>query len=183
MCAGRPAYHRFPPRSATLERSMTNTSSPRAMWMVILAGAAFLMVTMGTRQSMGLFVSPLNTSTGLGLATISFALAVGQFVWGAAQPVAGAFADRFGTGRGLAFGVVILAVGTALTPFMTGTLGMVLALGFLTAIGSGAGSFSVLIAAAAQRLPAERRGFASGVINAGGSFGQFVFAPIAQRLI
>jgi len=53
----------------------------------------------------------------------------------------------------------------------------------LSAGGSGAGSFSVLIAAAAQRLPAERRGFASGVINAGGSFGQFVFAPLAQRLI
>jgi MFS family permease len=162
---------------------MTNEGSSRAIWGVVLAGAAFLMVTMGMRQSMGLFVSPLNTSTGLGIATISFAMAVGQFVWGAAQPVAGAFADRFGTGRVLAAGVVILAVGTAVTPLMTGTAGLVLTLGFLTAIGSGAGSFSVLIAAAAQRLPAERRGFASGVINAGGSFGQFVFAPVAQRLI
>jgi len=151
--------------------------------MVILTGAAFLMVTMGMRQSLGLFVSPLNTSTGLGIAAISFALAISQFIWGAVQPIAGAFADRYGTGRVLAAGILILALGTAITPLMTTTMGLIFAIGFLQAGGSGAGSFSVLIAAAAQRLPAERRGFASGVINAGGSFGQFVFAPLAQRLI
>jgi len=162
---------------------MTTTTSPRAAWMVILTGAAFLMVTMGMRQSLGLFVSPLNTSTGLGIAAISFALAISQFIWGAVQPIAGAFADRYGTGRVLAAGILILALGTAITPLMTTTMGLIFAIGFLQAGGSGAGSFSVLIAAAAQRLPAERRGFASGVINAGGSFGQFVFAPLAQRLI
>jgi MFS family permease len=151
--------------------------------MVIFTGAAFMMVTMGMRQSMGLFVSPLNTSTGLGIAAISFAMAVSQFIWGAVQPIAGAFADRYGTGRVLAVGIVLLAIGTAVTPLMTTTAGLILAIGFLSAGGSGAGSFSVLIAAAAQRVPPERRGFASGVINAGGSFGQFVFAPLAQRLI
>jgi MFS family permease len=161
---------------------MTTVSS-RAAWTVILASAAFLMITMGLRQSMGLFVSPLNTATGVGIASVSLAMAVGQLIWGAAQPVAGAFADRYGTGRVLAAGILILAAGTALTPFMTGTSGLILSLGLLTAVGSGAASFSVLIGAAAQKLPAERRGFASGAINAGGSFGQFVFAPIVQRLI
>jgi len=153
------------------------------MWLVILTGAAFVMVTMGMRQSMGLFVSPLNTSTGLGIASISFALAVSQFLWGATQPIAGAFADRYGTGRVLAVGILLLALGTALTPLMTTTAGLIFTIGFLSAGGCGAGSFSVLIGAAAQRLPEQRRGFASGVINAGGSFGQFVFAPLAQRLI
>jgi predicted MFS family arabinose efflux permease len=162
---------------------MTTESSPRVIWLIILTGAAFMMVTMGMRQSMGLFVSPLNTSTGLGIASISFAMAVSQFIWGAVQPIAGAFADRYGTGRVLAVGILLLALGTAITPLMTSTIGLIFAIGFLSAGGSGAGSFSVLIAAAAQRLPAERRGFASGVINAGGSFGQFVFAPLAQRLI
>jgi MFS family permease len=61
-----------------------------------LAAAGILAITMGARQSMGLFISPLNTTTGLGIATISFALAIAQFVWGAAQPVAGALADRHG---------------------------------------------------------------------------------------
>ena len=77
------------------------------------------MVTMGARQSLGLFVSPLNTSTGLGIVTISFAMAVAQFVWGAVQPVAGAVADRYGPARVLAGGLIVLAIGSALTPFMT----------------------------------------------------------------
>lgn len=152
-------------------------------WTVTLAAAAILMVTMGTRQSLGLFVSPINTSTGLGIVTISLALAIGQFAWGAIQPIAGAVADRYGSARVLAAGLVVLAIGTALTPFMTSGFGLIVSLGLLSAIGSGAGSFSVLIGAASQRLTAEQRGKAAGIINAGGSFGQFVFAPIAQKLI
>jgi predicted MFS family arabinose efflux permease len=150
---------------------------------VTLAAAAILMVTMGSRQSLGLFVSPLNTSTGLGITTISLALAIAQFAWGLIQPVAGAVADRYGPGKVLVAGLILLAIGTALTPFMSSGLGLIFTLGLLAAFGSGAGSFSVLIGAAAQRLSADQRGSASGIINAGGSFGQFVFAPLTQKLI
>ena len=150
---------------------------------VTLAAAGILMVTMGTRQSLGLFIAPIETSTGLGIATISLALAIGQFAWGAIQPVAGAFADRYGPRVVLIGGLVILALGCAITPFMGTGFGLIVSLGLLSAMGSGAGSFSVLIGAAAQRLPLESRGAASGVINAGGSFGQFVFAPVLQKLI
>jgi predicted MFS family arabinose efflux permease len=80
-------------------------------------------------------------------------------------------------------GILLLALGSAITPFMSSTWGLIFSLGLLSAMGSGAGSFSVLIGAAANRLPLEARGAASGVINAGGSFGQFVFAPILQKLI
>jgi MFS family permease len=150
---------------------------------VTLAAAGILAITMGARQSLGLFVGPMNTSTGLGIATISLALAIGQFTWGAIQPIAGAAADRYGPRVVLIAGLWVLAIGSALTPFMTSGIGLAFSLGLLTAIGAGAGSFSVLIGAASQRLPLEARGSASGVINAGGSFGQFVFAPILQKLI
>ena len=148
-----------------------------------LAAAGILMVTMGVRQSLGLFVSPLMFSTGLGIAAISLALAIGQFAWGAIQPIAGGLADRFGPRAVLVGGLVVMALGCAITPFMTSGFGLIVSLGLLSAIGSGAGSFSVLIGAAARRLPAEAHGSAAGVINAGGSFGQFVFAPILQTLI
>ena len=151
--------------------------------LVTLAAAGILMVTMGARQSLGLFIAPIGASTGLSIATISLALAIGQFTWGAIQPVAGAIADRFGPRAVLVGGLVVLAFGSAITPFMGSGFGLIVSLGLLSAMGSGAGSFSVLIGAAAQRLPIEARGSASGVINAGGSFGQFVFAPILQKLI
>jgi MFS family permease len=155
----------------------------KAALTVTLAAAAILMITNGARVSLGLFVSPINSSTGLGIVTISLALAIGQFMWGAVQPVAGGLADRYGTGVVLAGGIVLLAIGMALTPLVSSGVGLIVTLGLLSAMGSGAGSFSVLIGAAAQRLTAEERGTASGVINAGSSFGQFVLAPITQKLI
>ena len=152
-------------------------------WTLTLIAAAILMVTMGARQSLGLFVSPLNTSTGLGVVTISLAMAIGQFVWGAVQPIAGALGDRDGTGRVLAGSILVLAIGCALTPLLTSTFGLMLTMGLLFAAGAGGAGFSVLIGGTAQHVPADKRGTASGVINAGGSFGQFVFAPLVQKLI
>jgi MFS family permease len=157
--------------------------SPKAAWLLILAASAILMITMGARLTTGLFMSPINTSTGLGIASISFALAIGQFMWGAAQPVFGAVADKYGSGRVIVLGAVLLAGGLALTPFVTSQWGLIATMGILSAAGAGAGSFSILIGATAQRLPASRRPFAAGFINAGGSFGQFVFAPLMQFLI
>ena len=150
---------------------------------ITLAAAGILMVTMGARQSLGLFVGPLNTSTGLGIVTISFAMAIAQVTWGAVQPLAGAAADRWGPRPVLMAGIVVLAIGTALTPLLTSAWGLMFSIGLLSAMGAGMGSFSVLIGAAAQRMSPEARGAAAGVINAGGSMGQFVFAPLAQKLI
>jgi MFS family permease len=149
----------------------------------MVIAASVLMITMGMRQSLGLFVSPINTATGLGIVGISLAMAVGQFVWGAAQPVFGAVADRYGPGRVLVVGALMLAAGSLLTTVATSQFALIMAMGVLSAAGAGAGSFSILIGATAQRLPPEKRSFAAGFINAGGSFGQFVFAPINQALI
>ncbi len=164
-----------------------NDSSPStarvSTWPLILTAAAIMTITMGARQSMGLFVSPLNTATGLGIVAISFAMAVGQFTWGASQPIFGAIADRYGSARVIVLGGVLLAVGTALTPFASSQWMLLATIGFLSAAGAGAGSFSILIGATARRLPPEKRGFAAGFINAGGSFGQFLFAPLNQALI
>lgn len=163
--------------------SLFPSMNHRGVWITTLMAAAILMVTMGARQSMGLYVGPLNTDTGLGIVSISLAMAIGQFVWGAAQPIAGAIADKYGPRPVLIYGLLILVAGSALTPFIDSSLGLIFTLGILTAIGAGSCSFSVLLGAAAQRMPTESRGVASGIINAGGSFGQFVFAPVIQKLI
>ncbi|MBL6748986.1 MAG: MFS transporter [Nevskia sp.] len=160
-----------------------STDTARTPWPLILSAAAILMITMGSRQSLGLFVAPIGAVTGLGIVHISFALAVGQFVWGAVQPLFGAVADQYGAGRVLVLGTVMLALGLAATPFAHSQLALLGTLGVLAAAGAGAGSFSILIGATAARLPAAGRSFASGLINAGGSVGQFVFAPAAQALI
>ncbi len=157
-------------------------AAPHAM-SVTLAAAGILMVTMGTRQSLGLFVTPINSASEAGIVAISLALAIGQFTWGLAQPVAGILSDRFGPSRVLVGGLLLLALGSLLTPFLLTGFGLIISLGLLIAIGSGVGGFSVLMSATAQRVPLASRGPASGIINAGGSLGQFVGAPLFQTLI
>src|SRR5512139_1131421 len=97
------------------ERPMNSPLIPKrqmAVWLVLLAAAGTFSLTMGARQSMGLFLNTLNTHTGLGLASISLAFAFGQLWWGLTQPFAGMVADRVGAGRVLVIGVLLVALGT-----------------------------------------------------------------------
>src|SRR6516225_8124315 len=96
-----------------------------AVWLVLLAAAGTFALTMGVRQSMGLYLSSVNTSTGLGIASISLAFAFGQLWWGLTQPFAGAVADRVGTGRVILCGVLLIVIGTVITPLMSSTLGLI----------------------------------------------------------
>ncbi|HML11506.1 MAG TPA: MFS transporter [Stellaceae bacterium] len=159
------------------------TRAARSSWPVVAAACSILLITMGARQTIGLFVAPLDTATGLGIVAISLAVAVGQFVWGLSQPIFGAVADRYGPGRVIVFGGLMLAAGTAATPFVHSEWQLIAMLGVISAFGAGAGSLSILIGSVMQRLPGERRSMAAGIINAAGSIGQFIFAPLVQAAI
>lgn len=160
----------------------TNRPLVSHAWIVTAAAAMLLAVTMGQRSTLGLFVSPLNTATGLGLATISFAMAMGQIVWGAAQPVAGVLADRYGPAKVISAGAVLLAAALAILPAGHGAVTLVAALSLGAAAGAAAGSNAMLLGIVSQRVAAERRGLMVGVVSAGGSAGQLVLAPIAQAI-
>ncbi|MBT9507661.1 MFS transporter [Rhodoferax sp.] len=165
--------------------SKADSSSHRqvAVWLVLLAAAGTFALTMGTRQTMGLFLSSLNTSTGLGVGNISLAFAFGQLWWGLTQPFAGAMADKVGAGRVLFVGIFLVALGTFITPWMTSTAGLIFAIGVLAAGGAGMAGPAVLMATTTRMIPADKRGLATGIVNAGGSFGQFLMAPIAGALM
>ena len=154
-----------------------------AVWLVLLAAAGTFALTMGTRQSMGLFLSALNTSTGLGLGSISLAFAFGQLWWGLTQPFAGALAEKVGTGRVLLAGVLLVALGTFITPWMSSTAGLIFAIGVLSAGGAGIAGPALLMAATIRLIPSDKHGMATGIVNVGGSFGQFLMAPIAGALL
>jgi len=161
---------------------MSDAIKKHAVWLVLLAAAGTFALTMGVRQTMGLFLADVNSATGLGIANISLAFAFGQLWWGLTQPFAGAAADRIGAGRVLLIGVSLVALGTILAPLMTTTIGLIFAIGVLAAGGAGMAGPAVLMAATTRLIPAEKRGMAAGIVNAGGSFGQFLMAPIAAGL-
>ena len=161
----------------------SKTQLSRSLWPMVGAGAIILMVTMGVRNSLGLYIQPISQSTPVNIASISLALAVGQFLWGAIQPIAGALADRYGSRPILLIGMAVLILGLLIAPMWTSSFGLMVSLGVLSAIGSGIGSFSVLMGAVAQHITPQMRGNATGILNAGGSLGQVVFSPLIQMLI
>ena len=167
-----------------MNESLTPTPAKNSIptWLVLLAAGGAFALTMGVRQTMGLFLSALNTSTALGVGSISLAFAFGQLWWGLTQPFAGAVADRIGTGRVISIGLLLVAVGTFITPLMTTTAGLIFAIGVLAAGGTDMAGPSVLMAASTRLVAPEKRGLATGIVNAGGSFGQFAMAPIAIGL-
>ncbi len=159
------------------------STTTRTPWFMLVCATLIMIIIAGSRQTIGLFIAPLNAANGLGIVAISFAVAIGQLMWGVAQPSFGALADRYGPLPVLVAGALMVTAGLAITPFTTSEWALVLSLGVLSGAGAGAGSFAVLIGSAARLIPPERRGVSSGMISAGGSIGQFVFAPLAQALI
>jgi predicted MFS family arabinose efflux permease len=152
---------------------------PSAALAVTAAAAALFAIAMGVRSAFGLFISPLNSATGLGIAAISFALAVSQLVGGIAHPAVGLLAERFGAVRVIAIGGVLLGVTTAAIAWADTTTELVLVLALSAAAGSAVGSNGILISIVHRYVSEARRGLASGIVSAGGSAGQMLIAPAA----
>ena len=166
---------KFPP--------LSSPAPPTGLWLSIVLASLILMVTMGIRQTVGLFVHPIINATAMGIADMSMALAIGQLIWGVFQPIFGAWADKKGPLPVLVTGAILLACGQLFTVWSSSFLSIALSQGLLSPAGAAAGSFSILIGIISGGLTVEKRSVASGIVNAGGSLGQFVFAPIVQFLI
>jgi predicted MFS family arabinose efflux permease len=158
-----------------------NPESTQA-WLLVAAAVALLAITMGSRSVFGLFISPLNSATGLGIATISFAVAVSQLTWGTAQPLCGMLADRYGAARVIAAGSLLAAACGALLPFADSAV-LLVALLAVTGVAATVGSPSLLVGTVSARVSAEKRGLVAGIIGAGGPLGQLLLAPATQGLI
>jgi predicted MFS family arabinose efflux permease len=149
-------------------------------WRLTLAASVLMGLAMGGRSAFGLFVSPLNTASGMGLAAISLALALGQLGIGLAQPAVGALADRYGPARVIVTGGLLLAA--TISALAVWPLSSVLALMLVaSAVASSAvGSNGLLLGAVGRAVTPARAGLAVGVIGAGGSAGQLVLGPVMQ---
>jgi predicted MFS family arabinose efflux permease len=154
----------------------------RNAWLLVAAAVGILAITMGSRSVFGLFISPLNSATGLGIATISFAVAVSQLSWGAAQPLTGMLAERYGAARVIAAGALLAVASGLLIPFAASAPLLVLLLG-LAGMAATVGSPSLLVGTVSARVPAEKRGLVAGIIGAGGPLGQLLLAPATQGVI
>lgn len=150
---------------------------------LIIAGCIIAAIGNGVRTSFGLFTLPMTTDLGLTREQWGMAMAIQNLAWGIAQPFAGAFADRVGTGRTVAAGAALYAIGVLGMAFSGNAPMITLTAGIVTGVGIAVCSFSVVMAAFGRNVPAEKRSLIFGVATAASSFGQFAFAPISQGFI
>jgi predicted MFS family arabinose efflux permease len=146
----------------------------------LIAGTLVISAAMGVRQTFGLFVGPFSFDHGVPITLIAFAIALHNLVWGLAQPVAGAAADRYGAAPVVAFGAVVFAGGLVLAAAASSGAWLVLGLGVLVGIGISCTTFGVVLTAIARAAPADKRSMAMGWASAGGSLGQVLLVPFAQ---
>ena len=136
----------------------------------------------GPRSTLGFFLTPMSNANGWGRDVFALAIAIQMLLWGAAQPFVGAIADRFGPVLVLSVGALLYAVGFAWMTFAATPGTMYLSAGVLIGFGLAGASFTVVIGAFGKLLPVEWRTFSFGLGTAAGSFGQFLFSPLAIAL-
>ncbi len=153
------------------------------LWLTLLVASAILSLAVGLRQSLGLFFVPMAVDLGVTGTTLGLAIALQNLMWGATQPFAGMLADRFGTGRVLVGGAFFYAVGLFYLARANDAAELYFASGVLIPLGLSGAGLTIILGAVARLSPPERRSMAAGIASAGGSFGQFMLAPMGQRWI
>jgi MFS family permease len=124
----------------------------------------------------------MSQANGWGRDVFSFALALQNLMWGVGQPFAGALADRFGSVLVLCVGALLYAIGLVVMANSTTPAMLDMGAGFLIGFGLSGSTFTVVLAAFGKLLPEHFRSFAFGMGTAAGSFGQFLFSPVAVYL-
>jgi MFS family permease len=155
----------------------------RTPLVIIVCGCLIGSIGYGPRAALGLFQTPILFAHGWGGEVFSVAIALQILVWGTAQPFVGAIADRFGLVRVLVIGALLYAAGISLMAYSTTPLQFDLTAGLLLGLAVAGTSFTLVIAAFGKLLPPEWRSISFGAGTAAGSFGQFLFAPMAVGFI
>ena len=167
---------------------MTDTTSQAgyssAQTIAVLTGASVMLtMSMGMRQSFGLFVAPMTQDLGISVADFTLAIAIQNLTWGLSQPFIGAFADKFGCRMMTVFGSLLYAAGLGVTMMAEGPVALWIGLGFMIGLALACTALSLALSASARAVSAVKRSITLGTVSAAGSIGTFIAAPLAQGLI
>ncbi|MCM2395350.1 MFS transporter [Rhizobium sp. S95] len=160
-----------------------STARPAMPWLIIIAGSLVAMLTFGPRSAMGFFQLPMLNDTGWDRSTFGLAMAIQNLCWGLGQPIFGALADKYGTGRMLTLSGMLYALGLFVMAHADAPVWLHVGGGVLVGLGVASGSFGIILSAFARNVMPEQRSLAFGIGTAAGSAGMFLFAPLSQGLI
>ena len=149
---------------------------PTKIALIALLAACFvILVSMGLRQTFGLFFSAFEQ--GLNITRTEFGLAIGiqMLFWGMFAPLFGVIADKFGGNKAVFIGFVIFGLGIYMLYSGPNTgIFFQLSLGVLVGTALGATAMSVPVSEVGKHFPNESRSMATGIVTAAASIGYFL---------
>jgi MFS family permease len=170
-------------RNAAAEPAAHKPEAWRTPAVIVLCGCLIALLSFGPRSAAGQFLTPLSLANGWGRDVFSMAFAIQNLLWGIGQPFAGAVADRFGTVRVLCAGGIMYGLGLAIMAYASSPLALDLSAGVLIGFGLAGCSFNLVLSGFGKLVPEAWRSLSLGAGTAAGSFGQFLFSPLARVLI
>ena len=144
----------------------------------LIAASSAILVSMGLRQTFGLFFSAFEE--GLNCTRTEFGLAIGlqMLFWGIFAPIFGILADKFGGNKAVFIGFIIFGLGIYMLYSGPNTgIFFQISLGVLVGTALGATAMSVPVSEVGKHFPNEKRTVATGIVTAAASVGYFL-APL-----
>ena len=167
----------------TMTQSDHSAANLRRALVVLVCASVILLVGNGVRTSFGLLLVPMTTDLGWSRESFSLALAIQNFVWGAAQPFAGAFADKFGDRRVIAVSVGLYAAGLFLIAFTSSPLDFAVNGGVLIGIAMSGTGIPIMLSVVGRSVPESRRSLFLGLAGSAGALGQATVVHGVQFLV
>ena len=167
----------------TIDNSIYMNQHKKIISLAIALACILLAINFGFRGSLGLFLKPVSETFGYGREVFAFSLALQNLFWGLTQPLAGAFADKFGTARVIVVGSILYSLGLYITATADSFVSLHIGAGILIGMGIAGTGLGVILPAMARMVSSEKRALALGVGTAAGSAGQFLFIPVAREFL
>ncbi|ARP97552.1 MFS transporter [Bordetella genomosp. 13] len=142
-----------------------------------------LSLSMGLRQSLGIFIPPLTRDLGISVSDFTIAISIQNLTWGLVQPFAGALVTRIGFRPMMLAGSALYLCGMVLFTTAQGLLGVILGAGFAVGIAMAATGSAVAMAASVRPVPPALRSLVLGVVSSCGSLGAMLAAPLGQYVM
>lgn len=162
---------------------MSDTRFSKALIYMLMGSAIILALSLGVRHAFGLYLVPMSHEFGWGHNVFSLAIAMQNLIWGAVQPITGAFADKYGSKIVVAVGGALYTLGLLLMAVSSTGLLLNLSAGLILGLALSATSFPILLSAVGRAAHPSNRSLAMGIASAAGSFGQFIMLPTTLLLL
>ncbi|MEW9149620.1 MFS transporter [Acinetobacter indicus] len=162
---------------------MSDTRFSKALIYMLMGSAIILALSLGVRHAFGLYLVPMSHEFGWGHNVFSLAIAMQNLIWGAVQPITGAFADKYGSKIVVAVGGTLYALGLLLMAVSSTGWLLNLSAGLILGLALSATSFPILLSAVGRAAHPSKRSLAMGIASAAGSFGQFIMLPTTLLLL